>query len=259
MRWTILATLLAAGAYSMQAEAGDMPTGFLNVETTVGEETRRAVIYVPAEYSPDLAWPMVVFLHGAGERGDDGLIPTEVGIGSAIRRFPDRYPAIVLFPQCPADAYWNSIEDHLDALMALARERYRIDEDRLYLTGLSMGGYGCWTWGAATAERWAAMMPICGGGNVNDLGGLMKEPMPDDAYPPLKDRVKALAKMPIWAFHGLADETVPSFRTKQMVRMLENEGGEPRHTEYEGVGHNSWDRAYQDRRVARWLFRQERE
>jgi len=235
-----------------------MTTGFLNTTTEVDGEKRRAVVYVPAEYSPDEAWPLILFLHGAGERGDDGLIPTEVGIGSAIRRYPDRFPALVLFPQCPEDRFWNAIEGHLDALLNQAKARYRIDEDRVYLTGLSMGGYGCWTWGAAHADRWAAMMPICGGGNAEDMNRLANGTIPPDAYPDIEERVQALTRIPIWAFHGLDDDVVPPFRTKQMVNMIEREGGEIQHTEFEGLGHNSWDKAYQSRRVIRWLFRQER-
>lgn len=261
MRWTIAAACalaLFAGMAARAEEETAMETGFLNVTTTVGDETRRQVIYVPDDYTPEHAWPMIMFLHGAGERGDDGLIQTEVGIGSAIRRNKERFPAIVLFPQCPSGAYWNRTEGHLDALMDLARERYHIDNDRVYLTGLSMGGYGCWTWGAAHAERWAAVMPICGGGNVSDLNRLADEPIPEDAYPKLRDRVVALAKLPVWAFHGLDDKTVPPIRTKQMVRMLEREGGHPKHTEYEGVGHDSWVRAYADPDVIEWLLEQKR-
>jgi len=253
------ALALACCALAAQGDEGAaMPTGFLNVTTEADGETRREVIYVPAEYTPEQAWPMIVFLHGAGERGDDGLIQTEVGLGDAIRRHADRFPAIVLFPQCPAEKYWNSTEAHLDALMEQARERYNINENRVYLTGLSMGGYGCWTWGAAHAERWAAMIPICGGGEPNDLKSLTKEPIPKEAYPPMKERVLALAKLPIWTFHGLEDDVVPPFRTKQMVRMIEREGGEIKHTEYKGVGHASWERAYADEDVIRWLFEQQR-
>ena len=260
MRWKrwITCAALAMAAAAQGDEGSTMPTGFLNVTTEADGETRRQAIYVPADYAPDRAWPMIVFLHGAGERGDDGLIQTEVGLGSAIRRNQDRFPAIVLFPQCPAGKYWNSTEAHLEALMALARERYRIDEDRVYLTGLSMGGYGCWTWGAAHVETWAAMIPICGGGEPNDMSRLTEEPIPEDAYPPIKDRVLALAKLPIWTFHGLDDNVVPPFRTKQMVRMIEREGGKVKHTEYKDVGHASWEPAYADEKVIRWLFEQRR-
>lgn len=250
---------IAFAAMTAHAQEAALPTGFLNTTTEIDGDTRQHVVYVPDTYTPDEAWPLILFLHGAGERGDDGLKQTQVGLASAIRMNEERFPAIVLFPQCPENRYWNAIEGHLDALLAQARERYRIDDDRVYLTGLSMGGYGCWTWGATRIDQWAAMIPICGGGNAGDMNRLVEGEIPEDAYPDIRERVEALATIPIWTFHGLEDRSVPPIRTKQMVRMIEKEGGNIKHTEYEGVGHNSWDEAYNDPLVVWWLFEQRRD
>ncbi|MFM2124622.1 MAG: hypothetical protein RL328_1073, partial [Acidobacteriota bacterium] len=170
----LLTALLAPVA---GAEDCPVPTGFINKTTTVEGATRRHVVYVPHDYDPAKAWPLILFLHGAGERGDDGLLQTEVGLPAAIRKHPERFPAIVVIPQCPADQFWDRILPELDAVMADAQASYTIDPKRVYLTGLSMGGYGCWTWGADNVERFAAILPVCGGGVPEDMNRICKEPI----------------------------------------------------------------------------------
>ena len=137
-----------------------MATGFINKKLDNGY---RYVVYVPHVYTPAKEWPMVVFLHGAGERGDDGLAQTDVGIGRAIRFHPERFPAIVVMPQCPKDKFWDSIWPELHQAMDAAMEEYNVDEERVALTGLSMGGYGTWLWGGVAADTFSALMPICAG------------------------------------------------------------------------------------------------
>lgn len=213
-----------------------IPTGFLDkvVETSSG--LRRYVVYVPYDYDPKEKWPVILFLHGAGERGDDGLAQSAVGIGQAVRFHPDRFPAIVVMPQCPKDVWWDSCLDHVDLALEQTLAEYNTDRSRVYLTGLSMGGYATWIYGAMKTDTFAALMPICGGGKVEDAA--------------------ALAKLPIWAFHGGADETVKPEESRKMVDAVKKAGGAVQYTEYKGVGHNSWDAAYGDAKAIKWLLSQ---
>lgn len=211
-------------------------SGFLNKSMVVDGVTRYYVVYVPREYTPKKAWPLVVFLHGAGERGDDGLQQSDVGIGRAIRFHPERFPCVVVMPQCPKGVWWDAVEGHIDAAMAAVLDEYVIDPDRVYLTGLSMGGFGTWGYGAKRVDTFAALLPICGGG--------------------LQDDAEALATVPIWAFHGGADKTVPPGASREMVEVVTKAGGNVEYTEYPKVGHNSWDKAYGDAKAIKWLLKQ---
>lgn len=254
----LVSIFLALTALAPLAGAEDCPvtTGFINKTITIDGLTRRHVVYVPHDYDATKTWPLILFLHGAGERGDDGLLQTQVGLPDAIRNHPERFPAIVVIPQCPADKFWDSILPELDAVLDSAIESYSIDEKRVYLTGLSMGGYGCWTWGADNLDRFAAILPVCGGGVPEDMNRICKEPIDVGKFRSLKERVEALTTVPVWAFHGKKDMTVPPFRSKQMVRMLERAGGKPKYTEYEEEGHDVWNVVYDDERVIRWMFDQ---
>src|SRR5919198_2771387 len=156
--------LLVVVAYNSNAYARARDTGFLNRTVTVGATTYRYQVYVPSDYTPKKRWPVILFLHGIGERGDDGLRQTEVGIGRAIRLYAERFPSIVVFPQCRRDAAWPG-EMEVQALKALDQtvKEFRGDPQRLYLTGLSMGGYGAWAFAALHPGKFAAIVPICGG------------------------------------------------------------------------------------------------
>lgn len=213
-------------------------TGFINQTMSVDGEKRKYVVYVPHAYTPDQKWPLVVFLHGMGERGDDGLLQTEVGIGPAIRKFPDRYQCLVVMPQCPDDTIWTAAEEHIEEAIEETMEDYDVDRDRVYLTGLSMGGFGTWHYGADNAEEFAALVPICGGGNVDDA--------------------EELADLPIWVFHGADDPVVSPEQSRTMFEAIKAEGGDIRYTEFEDTGHNSWDKAYQHPDLMDWLLEQER-
>jgi predicted peptidase len=139
------------------------PTGFLNRRIELEGVSYRYQVYVPAEYSPTRRWPVILFLHGSGERGTDGLLQTSVGLGEAIRRHADRWPAIVVFPQAPPDYRWHGRIAHL-ALAALDRttRELRTDPARVYLVGLSAGGNGVWNLAYRTPERFAAVVAVCG-------------------------------------------------------------------------------------------------
>ena len=244
-----------------QATAEEHPppvTGFLNKQVEGSAGALPYVLYVPRGYDPQQHWPLIVFLHGAGERGNDGLVQSAVGLGAAIRKNPDRFPALVLMPQCPKDRYWDAaVLQGVEQAMAETRRDYAVDEKRIYLTGLSMGGYGTWTWGAEMHETFAALMPICGGGRPEDMGRLAGESK-DGGFLPFEDRVKRLAKLPIFAFHGADDQVVLPERTREMVEKVNAAGGSVRYQEFENTAHNSWDQAYGSEEAIAWLFAQQR-
>jgi predicted peptidase len=232
----LLVVLVAQVAAFAQAS----PTGFLDKTLTVDGKSYRYVVYVPRDYSADKKWPVALFLHGAGERGSDGLKQTQVGIGAAIRLYPERYPAIVVMPQCVSGQGWREGMAEM-ALKTLDKtmSEYSCDESRQYLTGLSMGGFGSWLIAAQHPKRFAAVVPICGRGDAA-------------TGPALKD-------LPIWAFHGDADQAVPVSGSRTMVEAIKAAGGTLiKYTEYPSVGHNSWDPAYSDKAMAEWLFAQKR-
>lgn len=213
-----------------------MAVGMVSKTITVGDAERTYVVYVPPEYDASKEWPLVLFLHGAGERGDDGVDQSTVGIGPAIEANPDRFPCIVVMPQCPRNVMWTGRYDEIDAALNATLEEYNIDRSRMYLTGLSMGGYGTFMYGADHVDTFAAMAPICGGGRVTDAA--------------------KLATVPMWVFHGSSDPVVAPDKSRSMVEAIKAAGGDIRYTEYEGVGHNSWDNAYGDPELMDWMLSQ---
>ncbi len=229
---------------SVEKDMTHADNGFYAFRTNVDGDSWPAVVYVPAGYTPDKEWPLVVFLHGIGERGADGWKQAEVGIGRAIRLSPDRFPALVVMPQCATSTTWSSADNpsgapswkHIDSAIEYVKQHYRVDEKHVALTGLSMGGFGTFRYGAMRADQFSAFMPVCGGGNVSDA--------------------KELARRPLWAFHGLADTTVKPELSRRMVDAVKAAGGSAQLTEYEGVGHNSWDNAYADPEAIQWLLAQ---
>jgi predicted peptidase len=186
-------------------------------------------------------WPLILFLHGAGERGSD-LAKVELHGPPKLIAAGQEIPAIVVSPQCPANEWWTD-PTHLLALERLLDElveKYRVDEDRVYLTGLSMGGYGTWALAGRQPGRYAAAVPVCGGGS---------------ALP----AARALRNLPIWAFHGEADPVVPVTESQRLVDAIQRGGGTvAKLTVYPGVGHDSWTRAYEDPALWEWLFAQRR-
>lgn len=214
-------------------------------------------LMLPAGYDPQgkTKYPLVLFLHGAGERGTDNvkqLIHGTKEFAKPANR--QKYPAFVLAPQCPNNKRWVEVDWSLDShqqlpedsatmqlvlqLIATLQKEYRIDQQRQYVTGLSMGGYGTWDLVTRHPEMWAAAAPVCAGGD---------------------ETVAArCAKIPIWAFHGDQDTVVKPHRSRKMIEAIRKAGGEPRYTEYPGVGHNSWAPAYADPQLMEWMFAQKR-
>ncbi len=221
------------------AQVGAIPhmteTGFIDKSIHLDGRSYPYVVYVPPDYSSRKAWPVFLFLHGKGERGSDGIAQTRVGIGTAIREHPERFPCIVVMPQCDTEHMWEGPMETL-ALAALDRTlvEYATDASHVVLTGLSMGGRGAWTIGARHAERFCAIVPICGWAEPETAG--------------------ALTRVPIWAWHGEADPVVPVESTRKMVEGLRALGGDVRYTELPGVTHNSWDAAYGNEDLIAWML-----
>jgi prenyltransferase beta subunit/pimeloyl-ACP methyl ester carboxylesterase len=208
------------------------------VKTEDGE--RKYTLYVPEGYDGSKTFPVILFLHGAGERGEDGIVPAHVGIGPAIQGRPGGIPALVVIPQ--AKQTWRA--DSPDSKAALAAlddviANYKADSQRVILTGLSMGGSGSWSLATAKPERFVAVVPICGSGSPADAA-----------------RLKVL---PVWSFCGDADRDRTVLGLRAMTEALISQGGATaRITEYRGVGHNSWDRAYNDHELIDWMLAQKR-
>lgn len=212
------------------------------------------VVYVPDDVTRPA--PVILFLHGAGERGSDGIRQTLVGIGPVLRSHPERVPAIVVMPQAPTDERW--LGDPADAAMQAldsAIEEFGGDRHRVYLTGLSMGGYGVWHLALAHPDRFAATVPICGGLLPHETTtSVQQSPLTMGASDPYALTAKGLRAMPIWIFHGASDPVVPVSESRRMTDALRAENADVRYTEYPGVGHNAWDRAYAEDPMWQWLF-----
>lgn len=208
------------------------------LEKTV-EKTVKAqyLLYLPPAYhQTEETFPLLMFLHGIGERGDDLERVKIHGPASMIAQGHD-FPFMVVTPQCPADRWWEV--EMLVAVLGDVMDRYRVDPDRIYVTGLSMGGYGTWELVTTHPDRFAAAVPICGGG---------------DPY-----RAHVMRDIPTWVFHGARDKTVPLEKSQEMVEALKKAGGDVRFTVYPEAGHaGAWKKAYADPELWDWVVRQKR-
>ncbi len=211
-------------------------------EATITETVRlRHLVYLPPRYHerPHLRWPLMLFLHGAGERGND--------LSQVCKHGPPKLaeeralPFVILSPQCPAETTWLGLLRALAALLEDALQRYRVDPDRVYVTGLSMGGFGTWALAADRPDLVAAIAPICGGG---------------DWFRGFPARVLNLWEMPVWAFHGARDQVVPPSGSQELVALLQALGGPARLTLYPHADHDSWTETYNNPALYRWLLMQ---
>lgn len=226
----------------------------LSREQYVGEDgtTLKYRLYKPAAKA-GAKYPLVLFLHGAGERGDDNEAQLQHGVRDFLERQTEA-PCFLIVPQCPREEFWVEIDwggpgergtigAQPSPPMQLVLEvveriaaKAPVDRDRMYVTGLSMGGYGTWFLAGREDSPFVAAAPVCGGGD-----------------PAL---AKRYVDLPLWVFHGGADEVVPAERSREMVEAIKAAGGMPRYTEYPGVGHDSWTRTYADGAFHEWLFSQ---
>ena len=260
VKLVLIALAVVLGISALPPTAFARETGFLNRTIKVGGTEYRYVVYVPADWTPKQKWPVILFLHGAGERGSDGLPQSDVGIGRALRMNSDRYPFIVVMPQCGKDKVWSDRDMEAQTLAALEQtiKKFKGDRDRVYLTGLSMGGYGTFNMATKYPGKFAAFVAICGGLRApKDFPELHVELLDDPRVTdPLAETARRIGKAPFWIFHGDADQSVPVEGSREIVEALRAAGGNVRYTEYPGVGHNSWDKAYGEPELPQWLLQQ---
>lgn len=253
----VLTPLAAAGALCAAAVPanGATQTGFLFKTLKQGKDEYRYTVYVPRAYDGSKAWPLIMFLHGSGESGTDGWAPVVQGIGKAIMAAPEKWPFIVVFPQKPAVGdEWEQLDSVVMAMLRAAEKDYKVDKSRLYLTGLSMGGHGTWILGAAHPDLWAAIAPIAGYADATDPT-LARRPLPTPFFTGTPAEIAVhLKDMPVWAFHGAADDVVPVKDDQSIVSALNAFGNNAKLTLYPGVGHGAWDNAYQKEDLGAWFL-----
>lgn len=204
------------------------------------------LLFLPEGYNAqtEKRWPLILFLHGAGERGSDIRKVAVHGPPKYVQAHPD-FPFIVVSPQCPDGQHWSS--EVLLGLVDDVTQKLNVDPAHVYLTGLSMGGYGTWDLGLTHPERFAAIVPICGGGQK--ISVLLAS----------REKAKALKSLGVWAFHGAKDPVVPVEESERMIEALKKVGvRDVKLTVYPEAGHNSWTEAYNDPELYKWLLNHER-
>jgi predicted peptidase len=238
-------SIVAAFLFLSLSLHADEPAAGKQVEQSLPNDGGKAMpylLYLPKDYEASRTnWPVMLFLHGRGE--SDGPLSLVKKWGPPrMLQLGEHLPYIVVSPQCPREDSWNRPTQQalLLKLLETVSKNYRVDKKRIYLTGLSMGGHGSWRLAADHPELFAAVVPICGGGDPRDAGKL-------------KD-------LPIWVFHGTEDTAVPLKRSRDMVDAITEAGGAKiRFTTLEHVGHNSWEAAYFSPDLYQWLNHQARE
>ena len=242
-RWAVVALAFAAIAAgcAVAARKAPVPTGqsAQALEATeAGKPALKYLLYIPEGYNEaKRPWPLVLFLHGAGERGDD-LEKVKIHGPPKLAAAGKQFPFILVSPQCPQDSWWPKEADRLKALLDEIGAKYDVDKDREYVTGLSMGGFGTWALAFAEPHRFAALAPICGRGDP--------------------DKVAAIKHVPVWVFHGGKDNVVPLKDSEAMVEALKAAGATPKFTVYPEAGHDSWTATYDNPEFYEWMLAQRR-
>lgn len=241
LRWTTivlgLVLVVSAGAsesYSQEPKAGEQVDCVFKYKVDGKEKELKYDLFVPANYDDKKELPLMLFLHGAGERGSELAKVRAWGPPKIVKKKKD-FPFIVISPQCPSGAFWPQFDDVLAKLVDEVAGELKVNKSKMYCTGLSMGGFGTWSLCAKHPKLFAAAAPICGGGK------------PSSALD-LKD-------LPIWAFHGDADKVVPYSYSEKLVNAIKEAGGKQiKFTTYKGVGHNSWSQAYATQELYDWML-----
>jgi predicted peptidase len=204
-------------------------------EKTITKTVRcQYLLFLPESYGQKKQrWPLILFLHGAGERGDDLNLVKKHGPPKIVEQRKD-FPFIIVSPQCPAGDWWTDKNEVLINLLDDVVARCDVDQGRIYLTGISMGGFGTWALASAYPDRFAAIAPICGGGKVF-----------------MADKLK---DVPIWAFHGAKDPLVPLKESEDMVNAIKARGGDAKLTVYPDAGHDSWTETYNNQQLYDWFL-----
>lgn len=253
--------LLALGMSMLTACAtapSSPPRGhFVHRELELEGRTYRYQVFVPlARQQQPGPLPIVLFLHGSGERGGDGYSQTESGLGPYLREHATTFPALAVFPQVPEDEQWLGVNARMAlATLDAASAEFGADPARTYLTGMSMGGYGAWEIALMQPKRFAALVPIC---------GALHSPRDDEdqlyvsEVAGARDRYAAVAQrlrnVPVWMFHGAQDDLVPPDDDRRLYKAARLAGADMRYSEYPDGNHNAWDATYADPRMWEWMF-----
>lgn len=228
---SIILTLATLGFATLWVSAKQEEKKFTS---TNSEKTElHYLLHTPKDYDlqPKKHWPLILFLHGAGERGNNLQNVKKHG-PPMIAEADANFPFILISPQCPEGKWWDA--KLLEQLLTDVAKNYRVEENCIYLTGLSMGGFGTWQLACAYPEKFAAIAPICGGGDPT--------------------KVKAIVNIPTWVFHGEDDPVVPIKQSEAMVTALKAAGGKVTFTRYPHVGHDSWTKAYEGKELFDWFL-----
>jgi predicted peptidase len=194
------------------------------------------LLYLPLNFTNDKKWPLILFLHGAGERGNNLELLKRYGIQTKLLKEPD-FPCVVISPQCPENSIWEMQFDLLTELLDETVNKYPIDEKRIYLTGISMGGYGTWNYAILNPDKFAAIVPVSGGAMM------------------LKHAVR-LKDTPIWVFHGREDISIPIEESQRVVDVLKACNGNVRFSNIPDAGHEVCTTAYKNDEIFDWLLKQ---
>lgn len=242
----ILLSLLVGGIFNFispgEARA-EKKSGLLSRTVQSGGKSYGYQVFVPSGLAGVEKPPVILFLHGIGQRGQGGFVKGAAAI--LIRQYLERLPAIVVLPQCEKGRYWSDpeMEEMVMATLKQAAAEFSADPERLYLIGVSMGGYGAWHMAAEFQGTFAAVVPICGGSPIRT----------GDRFKPLARRI---GKTPVWAFHGAEDRVVPVTESREMVAALKELNGNVRYSEYAGVAHNVWLNVMKEPELLPWLLSQ---
>ncbi len=252
-KYFLLIPLLVVMLIACKTIAQDEKLFEKNIFLTKQGDTLLYRLLRPAKSDASVKYPLVLFLHGAGERGRDNTSQLKNGVlnfASAQNR--EKYPCYVIAPQCPIGYRWVEVDWKLpshvqpkEPSVYLARtmllldsliKKLNIDPNRIYITGLSMGGFGVWDAISRWPDKFAAAVPVCGGGDTA--------------------KAAVIKNIPVWAFHGDNDKLVMPSRSRDMIAKIKKAGGNPKFTEYPATGHNAWDKAYYEKEMFQWLFSQ---
>ena len=251
--WVVVTSCMAIGLVQT-ASAQTVDAGF-HVRTVLhGEMEQGYQVYLPPGYTPDESWPVVLFLHGYGEQGEDNQKQIETGIAEAFVQHPGVWPVIGVFPQAPTGTAWHGETAEM-AMRALAQtqKEFSVDPSRIYITGLSMGGYGTWNVAFEHPDVFAAAVVVCGFVHPIREYYPVFAPTGQAGWDQVADRLKS---MPIWIYHGDEDTVVPIEEARAMNAALQALEADVRYSELLGVGHNAWDAAYTDLAMAEWMLDQ---
>ena len=222
---------------------------------TDGAKSLPYELLVPPGYDKTKKYPVIVFFHGAGERGTDNVVQLKFAPTDVFKTddFQKAHPCFIIAPQCPPDDKWVEMDWSLMSgvrppqpsppmqlalkILDAVEGEFSIDHDRVYVAGLSMGGFATWDLVTRFPARFAAGVPCCGGGDENTV-------------------TAEVAKVPVWAFHSADDNVVHVERTRNMIAAMKKMGGLPKYTEYNGLGHGSWGKAFSEPGLYDWLFAQ---